>query len=99
MSLQAISVVEGTFDVPAAPGTGRAKDVSRFRLSEAAIQATVSSGSYTLQGSMNGTTFVNIGSAITANTIVTFTHYWRALRIVTDTGGNGVFILGAFAER
>ena len=107
MSVRAIIAPEGDFGFRLARdangdltiGNSSTMDVSRFDMPRAAVQFFFgggSTGSYTLQGSIDGTNFVDIETTITADTVVNFgeqgvtpmrNHFWRLLRINTVAVG------------
>lgn len=106
MSIRSIIQPEDEFDVSSGAGNGASKDVQRFDMPRAAIQITMSTGTISVQGSIDGANFVNIETGITADTILNFAetastpnvnHYWRLLRIVTTSGPtDAVAHLGAY---
>lgn len=94
--MRAINLVEATFEVPSANATnGAPKDVKRFDCSNAAVQVTWTSGSFELQGSMDGTNWAVIQGTIGANTVVVLTSFWRLLRMRCVTAGTASAVLGA----
>lgn len=95
---RAIGSNEGTFVVAGTSATaGTQKPVERLELINATVQAVVSSGSYLLEGSVNGTNWVDIGGgAITADDLIVISVQVRYLRIFTTTAGDGEFELFAY---
>jgi uncharacterized membrane protein len=95
MARRTIPLNQAQFRLNAGIGNGVAMVVEDMDCANAAVQCTVSSGSYQLQGSIDGTNFVDIGAAITADVLIVLTHYWRYLRINTGTVGDLDASLGA----
>lgn len=97
MSKRAINADEGEFTVIDTDATaGPRKDVSRFELVGASVQATMTGGSYLLQGSNDGSGWTDVGGgAITASGLITLSVNVRYLRIFTTTQDDGVFELFA----
>lgn len=95
--MRPITIEEATFDVPTGVANGDTKLTERFDLDGAGVQIVCTSGTYQLQGTIDGTNWVDIGAALAApqNTVVVLTNQWRALRIQTDVGGDGVATLMA----
>jgi hypothetical protein len=80
------------FEVPlsgGAPttGNGPAKRTSHITSKRVQFSGTFVGWSVTLQGTVDGTNFVNIGSAVTSATIVEVPEFWRAMRLVVGTAG------------
>lgn len=98
MSKRAIQAPEDAFDVSAVNATGGTpKRVERFDLINATVQAVVSSGSYLVQGSIDGTNWSDVGGgAITGNAFIVLAVQVRYLRVLTTTAGDGEFTLFAY---
>ena len=94
---RAILSPEDEFNVSGTNATGGTrKDVSRFDVVSATVQAVVTSGSYILQGSIDGTNWTDVGGgAITATAFITLSVQVRYLRVYTTTAGDGEFTLFA----
>lgn len=92
---RAIDLAEATFELAAATGAGTTKKTERFDLVGATVQAELSSGSYTLEVSNDGTNWQALGSAITADAMVTLSANYRYMRVNTGTAGDGEFTLFA----
>lgn len=96
MSYRPIFSPEGSLDVPAAPGDGASALVERFDTSNASVQFTLSAGTYTLQGSVDGTAFVDIQTGITATSVVKLDTFWKFLRVQTVGAGDATATFGAY---
>lgn len=93
MSVRSIIEPEGLFKINPAVGPGETKDVSRFHMPSAAVQFDVASGGYTLEASVDGNVWSVIVNNITTPQVINFntgqrTHYWRYLRVVTESVGD-----------
>lgn len=94
--MKSIDLDEGTFTLASGTGAGAVKRVDRFNLVGATVHATMSSGNYTLQGSNDGTNWLDVaGGAITASGMTKLDANYRLLRILTNTAGDGEFVLFA----
>jgi hypothetical protein len=96
MSYRPIYAPEGVLDVPAVAGDGVAALVERFDTSNATVQFNLSAGTYTLQGSVDGSAFVDIQAGITAASVVKLDTFWKFLRVKTTVAGDAVVTLGAY---
>lgn len=97
MSRRPIIVPESAFEIVQTDGTNNTvKVVERFDMRSARVQFTLTSGVYTLQGSVDGNTYEDIQASINANTTVELSHFWRYMRVVTVTAGDGTATLGAY---
>ena len=97
MSKRAINGDEGEFAVSDTNSTaGDTKRTERFDLAGSTVHAIVSSGSYLIQGSNDGSDWQDVGSgAITVSGFTTLAAQYRYLRIFTTTAGDGEFHLMA----
>lgn len=96
MSYRPIFAPEGSLDVPAAIGDGAPALVERFDTSNASVQFTLSAGTYALQGSVDGTAFVDIQTGITTTSVVKLDTFWKFLRVQTVGAGDATATLGAY---
>lgn len=87
---------------------GTAKPAGRFQLKYLQISGTFAGGwSIQLQGSVDGTNWLNIGAAIiaTPTALVSVPESWQYLRVLTNTAGTisaaatPAVVLGAYDER
>lgn len=98
---RSISEAEQPFDIATAPATaGASKAVDRFDLVGAVVEFhsfAGTPGSYDLEGSVDGNHFSKIQVSVTAEARITLTHYWRFLRVLTQTPGGAppTVVLGA----
>jgi len=83
MSKRSISPAEAIFATSAGVGVGAAKDVSRFDLVGASVHVERTTGTVQLEASNDGTNFIAIGSAVSADTMVVLTANYRYLRVRT----------------
>ncbi len=97
MSKRAINGDEGEFTVSDTNSTaGDPKRTERFDLNGATVHAVVTSGSYVLQASNDGSDWQDVGGgAITATGFTVLAAQYRHLRIFTTTAGDGEFNLMA----
>lgn len=114
MSRRAIIDPEGDFIIRAngydfdtatfQAGSGSPMDVSRFDMATAAVQFSIGAGggNYTLQGSIDGSTYVALATNVAASQVFSFStaphnHFWRYLRVVANTVGgmDDMITLGA----
>lgn len=93
-----ITAEEGEFHVPATTGDGDPKRVHRFDLVGAAIHLVRTSGTFQLQGTIDGTNWFDIGAALSASTVIVLTHQCFALRFQCDSNGTATAQLQAFEE-
>lgn len=102
MSKRAITDAEQAFNIVNTNATnGATKHVERFDMPTAVVEFhsfDASPGSFTLQGSIDGTNWSDIQATIVAEVRITFTHFWKYLRVrcVTAGGAAPVAVLGAY---
>ncbi len=83
MSKRSISPAESIFATSAGVGVGAAKDVSRFDLRQGTVHVVRTTGTVQLEASNDGTNFIAVGSAVSADTMVVLTANYRYLRVRT----------------
>lgn len=86
-----ITDTEQPFNINNAAGqNGTAKFVERFDLVGAVVEFhsfAGTPGSYDLEGTIDGNKWTKIQIGITADARITLSHYWKALRVHTQTPG------------
>ena len=69
---------------------GTTKIVERFDMAKAIVSFHSfhgTPGSYSLEGSVDGNNWTKIQIGITSEANLTFTHFWKHLRVFTDSPG------------
>ena len=101
MAVDSIELDEGTLDIAGTNATaGERLPCYRWELRGASIQHVISSGSYRLQASNDGTIWENIdGGALTTSGMIVPTANYRYIRVFTTTAGDGEFYLHAIGGR
>lgn len=93
--MRAIQVEEALMNVNAGAGAGTTKKVERFDMQNATVQTIMTSGTYQLEISNDGTNWVEEGSSIIGPQVVTIGVNCRFIRVVTGDAGDAEFILFA----